>query len=120
MRTTTESFTVTTARVAAIPPRSTDSRSRAHPPNGQPLEEGRHLVEIRPGIEQAAQGHVAGDAGEAVEPGHRAGAVGDAHGRVRATAQAAPNPLSMPTTVIPAAQEACMANSAVTPSRAAP
>ena len=42
------------------------------------------------------------------------------HGSIRATAQAAPKPLSMPTTVMPAAHDACMASSAVTPSRAAP
>ena len=43
-----------------------------------------------------------------------------AHGHMRATAHAAPNPLSMPTTVIPAAHDACIARSAVTPSRAEP
>ena len=105
-------------------------------PEGQPLEQGQHLVEVGAGIEQAAERHVPGDPGEAVEPGHRArpGPPVDAparrrtsvttcdagHGSIRATAQAAPNPLSMPTTVMPAAHEACMASSAVTPSSAAP
>ena len=42
---------------------------------------------------------------------------GRGHGSIRATAQAAPKPLSIPTTVIPAAHEACMASRAVTPSR---
>ena len=40
--------------------------------------------------------------------------------RMRATAHAAPKPLSMPTTVMPAAHDDSMASSAVTPSRAAP
>ena len=39
---------------------------------------------------------------------------------ILATALAAPNPLSIPTTVIPLAQEACIANRAVTPSRPEP
>ena len=39
---------------------------------------------------------------------------------MRSTAAAAPNPLSMPTTVTPAAQEANMASSAVTPSNEEP
>ena len=38
----------------------------------------------------------------------------------RKTAQAAPKPLSMPTTVTPDAHDACIASSAVTPSSAAP
>ena len=45
---------------------------------------------------------------------------GRAHGRSRAIAQAAPYPLSMPTTVMPEEQAESMASSAVTPSRAAP
>ena len=93
-------------------------------------------------VEQAAQRHVPGDAGEAMEPRHPArllrrgrlrrrrsppsralsralpGAGG--HGNIRATAQAAPNPLSMPTTVSPAAHDACIASNAVIPSSAAP
>ena len=39
---------------------------------------------------------------------------------IRAIAQAAPNPLSMPTTVMPAAHEASIDSSAVTPSKPAP
>ena len=45
---------------------------------------------------------------------------GFAHGSARAIAHAAPNPLSIPTTVTPLAHEACIANSAVTPSSDAP
>src|SRR5205085_7444657 len=63
-----------------------------------------------------AECHVAGDPGEAVEPGDGGGH----RPQIRATAHAAPNPLSMPTTVIPAAHDACMASSAVIPSSAAP
>ncbi len=71
VRTTTVSCTVTTACVAAMPPRSTGSASRPQPPNGQPLQQREHLVEVGAGVEQAAEGHVPGDAGEAVEPGRR-------------------------------------------------
>ena len=104
---------------------------------GQPFQESQNLIEIGSGIEKTAESHIPGDAGEAVKPGDRRGrpdpdvcfhlgrralesGAGSAHGRIRATAQAAPKPLSMPTTVRPAAQEACMARRAVTPSRAAP
>ncbi len=49
----------------------------------QALEHGAHLVDVGPGVDQRAEGHVAGDAGEAVEPGDRgarspAGRHGDA------------------------------------------
>ena len=50
----------------------------------------------------------------------RAVGVVHAHASRRATAQAAPKPLSMPTTVTPDAQEASMASRAVTPSSPAP
>ena len=53
-------------------------------------------------------------------PGHPVVCSAIEHKAVLATAQAAPNPLSMPTTVTPAAHDACMASSAVTPSSAAP
>ena len=95
----------------------------------EPLEEGKHLAQVGAGVQQAPESHVAGDAGKAVEPSQMAAAGkgrgglrcrGTGHGSIRAMAQAAPNPLSMPTTTIPAAQDACMANNAVTPSRAAP
>ncbi len=88
--------------------------------------------EIGPGVDQAAEGHVTGDAGKAVPPGdgrHRTACrsasaelvVSSARGpRMRATAQAAPKPLSMPTTTSPEAQEASMARRAVTPSSPAP
>mgnify|MGYP003704107007 CR=1 FL=1 len=72
------------------------------------------LTEVGAGVHQRCQGHVAGSASEAVEPR------GAAHGHIRATAHAAPNPLSMPTTVTPLAHEACMANNAVTPSNPEP
>ena len=47
----------------------------------------------------------------------RSAPIADSSRHMRATAQAAPKPLSMPTTVIPAAHDACMASSAVTPSK---
>ena len=85
----------------------------------EPVEQAFQLAKIGAGVDEAAQRHVAGDTGEAVEPGDpTAGRAG--HRRILATAQAAPKPLSMPTTVIPAAHEACMASNAVTPSSEEP
>ncbi len=48
------------------------------------------------------------------------GVVVAAHSRIRSTAQAAPKPLSMPTTVRPAAHEASIPSRAVMPPRLAP
>ena len=81
-----------------------------------------HLGEWGAGVHQCAQGHVSGDAREAVEPRNPAVAHGSPAGRPRwrSSAMAAPNPLSMPTTDRPAAQLASMPNSAVTPSRLDP
>ena len=70
------------------------------------------------GIDERSQSHVAGGTGTTVEP--RDAAHGFSDRTMRATAQAAPYPLSMPTTVTPLAQVACMANRAVTPSRPDP
>ncbi len=114
----------------------------------QAPEQGEHLAHIGSGVEEAAERHVAGDPREAVEPGDGLpgdGAVGlglvvgaatlgapgppgapvrrgleRAHCRIRATAQAAPKPLSMPTTLTPAAQEASIASRAVIPPNDAP
>ena len=83
------------------------------------LERQRVAVEVEPadelgdhqrvgaGIDQRRHRHVAGGAGEAVEPG------GSGHCIILAIAHAAPNPLSIPTTVTPLAHEACIASSAV-------
>ena len=72
-------------------------------------------------IDEGTEKHVAGHTGTAVEPGdvHGVGALADDL-TIRATAHAAPYPLSMPTTVTPFAHVACIASSAVTPSRPAP
>ena len=66
------------------------------------------------GVDQRRHGHVTGGAGEAVEP------CGSCHCIILAIAHAAPNPLSIPTTVTPLAHDACIASSAVMPSRLAP
>ena len=105
-------------------------RLDVEPPSAkrQALQQRHYLVQIGTSVDQAAKRHVPGDPGEAVEPGHRASTLNwvvgscrqPTHGSIRASAHAAPKPLSMPTTVMPAAQEACMASSAVTPSSAAP
>ena len=76
-----------------------------------------HADRVRAGMDQCGHGHVARGPGEAVEPG---GAADGVHPHILATAQAAPKPLSMPTTVTPLAHEACMASRAVTPSNPAP
>ena len=80
----------------------------------EPTDEIGDRHRIGPGIDQGGHGHVAGGSGKAVEP-RRSG-----HCIILAIAHAAPNPLSIPTTVIPLAHDACIANSAVTPSRPAP
>src|SRR5690606_786051 len=94
----------------------------------EPLADGPHLGEVgAPGEERSAR-HAAGHAADAVEPGDPAPGPAPAvaaharaaRGSMRETAIAAPNPLSIPTTVMPAAQLASMPSSAVTPSRPAP
>ncbi len=49
------------------------------PRHRDPLDEGPHLVGVGAGVDEGAERHVPGDAGEAVEPGERAPAV--SHGR---------------------------------------
>ena len=128
VRTTTWSWTETTARVAAIPPRSTGSTSSAQPPNGSRSSSASTSSRSAPAsirlpraMSPAIPAKQWNQATAAVASTRRRRRVGSpAHGSIRATAQAAPKPLSIPTTVIPAAQEACMASRAVTPSRAAP
>ena len=75
----------------------------------QPFEEGQDVTEVGPRIQEAPKGHVPGDPGETVEPGHRTTVDpprrAGRHGNILATAQAAPKPLSIPTTVIPAAHD---------------
>ena len=106
--------------------------------NREAIEHVSQLYGIGSSIDQAAQCHVPRDAREAVKPSEapatapgpgRRGAMARLSGAFvtfaghrsnLAAAHAAPKPLSIPTTVIPAAQEACMASSAVTPSREAP
>ncbi len=82
-------------------------------------EQAAHLVGVGSGVDEGAESHVARDACEAVEPGDRR-ATGVAHGSCRATAQAAPYPLSIPTTVMPDEHADSIVNRAVTPSNAAP
>ena len=82
--------------------------------HGQRRKNGTDHQLIGTRVDERGQGHVAGGARRTIEPGH------PRHGvqprTMRATAQAAPYPLSMPTTVMPLAQVACMASNAVTPS----
>ena len=82
-------------------------------------------VGVGAGLDQRAERHVAGDAGDAVE-------VEDPHGptsvsrapatrlAIRKATCAAPNPLSMFTTLTPGAHEDIMASNAVSPSNDAP
>ena len=99
---------------------------RCHSAAHHVLERQRVSVEVEPpdeladhhpvgtGIDQCRHCHVAGRTGEAVEPG------GSGHCIILAIAHAAPNPLSIPTTVTPLAHEACIASRAVIPSKLAP
>ncbi len=80
----------------------------------EPTDDVGDHARVGAGIDQGCHRHVAGGAGKAVEP-RRSG-----HFIILAIAHAAPNPLSIPTTVTPLAHEACIASSAVTPSRLAP
>ena len=82
-------------------------------------EQAAHLVRVGTGVDEGAEGHVACDPRKTVEPGDRRAAA-LAHGSCRATAQAAPYPLSIPTTVMPDEQADSIVNNAVTPSSAAP
>ncbi len=93
--------------------------SQVPPRQIEPAEQASHLVRVGSCVDQGAERHVAGDAGKAVEPGDRR-AGGLRHGSSRAIAQAAPYPLSIPTTVMPDEQADSMVNNAVTPSSAAP
>ena len=43
---------------------------------GEPVEQAADLVDVGPGVDERPEGHVAGDAREAVEPGDRLGATG--------------------------------------------
>ena len=108
-------------------------RVEGPPVDREPAEQASHLVEVSPSVDQAAERHVTGDPGEAVEPsdprpeprGRLAGSVQAAggvlvHRSARVAAHAAPKPLSIPTTVTPEAQEANIASNAVTPSNEAP
>ena len=87
---------------------------------GKAVEHAADLLDVGTGVDERAEGHVTGDAGEAVEPGHPDVRSVRRHGSNRAMAQAAPYPLSMPTTVMPDEQAESMVSSAVTPSSAAP
>src|SRR5689334_15370147 len=80
--------------------------------DGNALAQRANLVEVRAGVDERAERHVASDPREAVEPRNRG------HFRSLKTALAAPKPLSMPTTVMPAAHDDNIASSAVTPSSA--
>ena len=96
------------------PPRKTGCASSVHPLTGMRSHSERTSSTSAPSVDERAERHVAGDPGEAVVPG------GDRHFSIRNTALAAPKPLSMPTTVMPAAHDASIASSAVMPSSAAP
>src|SRR5439155_22153113 len=92
------------------PPRRNDSAHRV-----------AHGIEGSARVEQGAQHHVAADAIGAVEvgDGHRDD-IRRAARAMRKAAIAAPKPLSMLTTVRPAAHEASIPSSAAMPSKAAP
>ena len=78
-----------------------------------------HRAGVGAGVDEGAEEHVAGDAGAALHVGDSRRAH-VALRSIRATAHAAPKPLSMPTTVTPLAHDDSIASNAVTPSSAAP
>ena len=67
---TTTSSPPTRARVQAMPPRMPSSNSRCQPGRARRSSSARTSSTSAPGVDERAQGHVARDAGEAVEPGH--------------------------------------------------
>src|SRR5437899_4328703 len=78
-------------------------------------------VQGRASIDQCAEKHVAGRAGQALEPCCSHGLPPWAARRAtRAACTPAPKPLSMFTTTTPGAQEFSMASSAASPSNEAP
>ena len=86
--------------------------------DAESADDRRDNVGVGAGIDERRHRHVAGHSRLAVEPGdpgHRCGQM-----NMRPIAQAAPKPLSMPTTVTPLAHDACIASNAVTPSSPAP
>jgi hypothetical protein len=132
VRTTVESVACTCTLVPAMPPRSTGSAS-----SGQSVTGGGrgapHLVEVGAGVDERPsamspampekqwnQAMVTKRLALWWTPRCRRRGGWPGFRNMRATAQAAPYPLSMPTTVMPAAHEASMPSSAVTPSRPAP
>ena len=76
-------------------------------------------VRVRACVEQRAEQHVPGDAGDAVDIQQPAHAPAPARA-IRAAIVPAPNPSSMLTTATPAAHEHSIASSAATPEKAAP
>ena len=68
---TTTSSPLTMARVHAMPPRMPSSIRRSQPGEVEPVQQAANLVDIGTGVDERAQGHVAGDPGEAVEPRDR-------------------------------------------------
>ena len=81
------------------------------------VHRGLHDREIRAGIDQSPEQHVAGDPRGGVDPGVPAGSHGAA---ICAARWPAPYPLSMLTTATPGAQELSMVSRAASPSNAAP
>ena len=81
---------------------------------------GLHVVVVRAGIEQGAEQHVAGDAGDGVHVRQAAHAPPPAERAIRAAIVPAPKPSSMLTTATPAAQEVSIASSAERPPKLAP
>ena len=100
--------------------------------DGEPLQARYDFVEVGASIDQARKRHVAGDPSEAVPPSDGGQWATRAPSwpapskprfllpRIRATAQAAPKPLSIPTTHSPGRSSPTSPASAVTPSSEAP
>ena len=79
-----------------------------------------HALGAGPGVDQRAQQHVAGGAGDAVDVGDARHDAPAARRAMRAAIVPAPKPSSMFTQATPAAHDESIASSAVTPSSDAP
>ncbi len=105
-------------RSAAPVRRSARTRRRRGPPSVDAITSGSAPASTR-AAKVMSPATPAWQLNQATRPGRPATVI-DRPRMIRPTAEAAPNPLSMPTTVTPLAHDACIASSAVTPSSAEP
>ncbi len=113
------SATSTCTFVAPSPPRTTGS-ARSADVESEAVDPALHRVERHTGIDECAEQHVAARTCRAVDPTDRHESEPPNNESIRTAAHAAPNPLSMFTTVTPWAQLASALCSAAVPPVATP